>query len=244
MPALSAPAPMTLGPVATARRPTTVRAMALSTGLHLVLATSAILLMARPDRQVPLPVIPVELVAADAIDLPDPAVKALARSVLASESETPAEGTQADLPAVSLPGVPVKLRAPRIATRMADAMVAPDAPPPLPPPDAVDLQSFMTRQAAVPSGLPARPHADNPAPDYPAEAKRLGLQGDVLLQVTVSPEGRPTDVAVLESSGWALLDDAAIETVRRWRFDPARAPTGPARSAKVEVPLTFRLGRG
>jgi protein TonB len=50
-------------------------------------------------------------------------------------------------------------------------------------------------------------------------------------------------VEVLESSGHQVLDDAARESVRSARFQPARAG-GAATNSWVEVPISFRLHRG
>jgi len=90
---------------------------------------------------------------------------------------------------------------------------------------------------------PARFDADylhNPAPAYPRAARRYGDQGRVLLKVLVSAQGTASSVELEASSGHARLDEAAQETVRRWRFVPAR------RGAQtiddwVLVPVVFRL---
>lgn len=73
-----------------------------------------------------------------------------------------------------------------------------------------------------------------PDPSYPAAAKKAGVQGRVVLQVDVNVEGVPTDIKVRASSGSALLDDAAIEGVRRWRW-----PEGETR--RYNVPVRFAL---
>ncbi|MFW6162471.1 MAG: energy transducer TonB, partial [Planctomycetota bacterium] len=48
------------------------------------------------------------------------------------------------------------------------------------------------------------------------------------------------EVRVARSSGHAVLDEAAVAAVRRWRFTPARAG-GAAVTAEVEIPIRFRL---
>ncbi len=83
----------------------------------------------------------------------------------------------------------------------------------------------------------------NPPPRYPAAARRLKLEGTTVLRVRVSPEGRPTSVAVETSSGVELLDDAAVEAVRQWSFVPARQGDA-AIAAEVNVPVRFRLTGG
>ncbi|MCS6922280.1 MAG: energy transducer TonB [Elioraea sp.] len=77
-------------------------------------------------------------------------------------------------------------------------------------------------------------------PTYPWEARRNRWQGTVLLAVTVSPEGRPVAIDIVRSSGYGVLDEAAVEAVRQWRFVPARR-NGVAVEDRVAVPITFRL---
>ncbi len=87
--------------------------------------------------------------------------------------------------------------------------------------------------------LPASIHT-KAEPAYPWEARRNRWQGTVLLAVTVSPEGRPIAIDVARSSGHRVLDDAAVEAVRQWRFVAARR-NGLAVEDRVAVPITFRL---
>ena len=84
----------------------------------------------------------------------------------------------------------------------------------------------------------------NPLPPYPVAARRLGIQGEVLLRVFVAADGRPTNVTVLTSSGSDLLDASAVETVRsRWRFIPATRNGAPVEDT-VQVPIRFRQTDG
>lgn len=84
-------------------------------------------------------------------------------------------------------------------------------------------------------------YADAPAPAYPRDALRDGVQGTVLLKVLVDVDGRPLDVQVERSSGNRSLDRAAREQVlRRWRFRPA-TQDGHAVQAIGLVPVDFRL---
>lgn len=80
----------------------------------------------------------------------------------------------------------------------------------------------------------------NPAPVYPRLARERGEEGTVVLDVEVLPSGRCGTLRVLESSGHALLDEAAARAVRGWRFKPA-ARWGRAIAVWVEIPVTFRL---
>jgi protein TonB len=94
-----------------------------------------------------------------------------------------------------------------------------------------------TGEGAMLAAGPAR----GPKPQYPVEARRQGLEGKVLLRVTVAPDGRITSVTVVESSGHSILDRSARDTVaRQWRFTPARRATGAVASV-YDVPIEFKL---
>jgi periplasmic protein TonB len=74
------------------------------------------------------------------------------------------------------------------------------------------------------------------APQYPARAADLGLQGFVMLEFTVTSEGTVRDPRVIESSN-TIFDRAAIDAVLRFRYRP-RVIDG----AAVEVPgVRFRI---
>jgi protein TonB len=88
-------------------------------------------------------------------------------------------------------------------------------------------------------GTPAH-SLSNPRPIYPEMARHMHQQGVVLLDVLVSTDGAPVDISVARSSGFPLLDRAAMEAVRRWTFDPARSVGIPIMS-RVQLPVRFSL---
>lgn len=98
------------------------------------------------------------------------------------------------------------------------------------------------------SGTPAEPGAtaqqlkttNRVEPIYPATSRRLGEEGTVRLKVLVDESGRPKNVAVLNSSGFGRLDQAAIDAVKRWRFVAATDGNGPI-STWTQVAITFKL---
>lgn len=82
-----------------------------------------------------------------------------------------------------------------------------------------------------------------PAPPYPREALRDGLQGSVLLRVLVGVDGQPLEVSIAKSSGHRILDQAAREQVlKRWKFHAAMQHGTPVQAYGL-VPVDFSLGR-
>jgi len=122
------------------------------------------------------------------------------------------------------------------------AISAPSVPP-SPPAAEVAASAPLAPPAPPASVVLPRFDADylrNPAPAYPALARRMGEQGRVLLRVRVRPDGTPDSVSLRQSSGSTRLDEAALDTVRKWRFVPARQGDTPV-SAAVIVPIVFSL---
>ena len=79
-------------------------------------------------------------------------------------------------------------------------------------------------------------------PKYPTFARNQGLQGTTIIRVIVSPNGAPRLVKTLKTSGHAVLDHAAIEAVRQWRFTPEVKAGSPV-SKIVDIPLKFSVDR-
>ena len=77
-------------------------------------------------------------------------------------------------------------------------------------------------------------------PAYPIVARRRGLQGVVVIAIEVAVDGAPVSINLQRSSGHPVLDSAALNAVRTWRFAPARR-AGQAVRATLEVPIRFRL---
>jgi protein TonB len=95
--------------------------------------------------------------------------------------------------------------------------------------------------AGTSGGTSAKPrYRSNPAPEYPATARVNHEQGVVMVSVDVSKEGRPTAISLGRSCGFPDLDQAALQAVRHWLFDPALSAGVPIAS-HVEVPVRFSL---
>jgi protein TonB len=80
----------------------------------------------------------------------------------------------------------------------------------------------------------------NPAPEYPQLARNREWQGNVMLRVKVSSEGLCEGIALETSSGHEMLDDAAMEAVKKWQFVPAKRGEI-AEASTVLVPIKFKL---
>jgi protein TonB len=76
------------------------------------------------------------------------------------------------------------------------------------------------------------------APGYPMLARDSHVEGVVILDLIIDEHGTVTSTRVLKSV--ALLDQAAIDAVRRWRFTPARL-NGEAIPVVMTVTVSFRL---
>lgn len=124
-------------------------------------------------------------------------------------------------------------------------------PPPAAPAPVAAVAPVIEPAPAAPSAAPVptlavtparydADYLDNPKPGYPPISRRLGEEGRVLLRVVVSATGLPVDLKVQVSSGFDRLDQAALSTVRRWKFVPPRIGKEPV-AAPVLIPITFSL---
>lgn len=97
--------------------------------------------------------------------------------------------------------------------------------------------------AAPPDSLEVLAHPlyrENPEPEYPPLARRRQQEGTVVLEALVNPDGKVGGLAVRQSSGHPLLDEAALKGVKGWRFEPGRRGAV-AVVMKVLVPVRFGL---
>ena len=83
-------------------------------------------------------------------------------------------------------------------------------------------------------------YLNNPRPPYPMVARRMGYNGKVILNVEVLAEGKAGQVLLHQSSGYAILDNAALQTVKTWKFSPAKRFGQPATQWFL-VPIRFSL---
>jgi protein TonB len=164
------------------------------------------------------PMVPdlVEVAALAAAAQPSPApelVEALPMPVMAAEPEAPVE--QSSLP------IPASASGPRPASRSS-------------PHPAVGAAAGSD-SASAPSTFNGDGSGCFPMPPYPAEAKRRGLEGTVMLVVEVSASGLPGVPRIESSSGHASLDRAAVTWIRsHWRWAPGA-------NRNFRIPIRYQL---
>jgi len=83
-------------------------------------------------------------------------------------------------------------------------------------------------------------YKENPAPGYPLHAKKRGYEGTVILEVLVTKEGKAGKVSVFQSSHYSLLDEAAVSSVKKWRFEPGKRGDEKM-DMPVKIPIRFKL---
>lgn len=96
-------------------------------------------------------------------------------------------------------------------------------------------------QPRVPADREPSPVASaSPAPAYPASALRSRAEGSVLIRAEIDATGNPTNVGIAKRSSSRDLDRAAVNAVRKWKFEPAMKG-GKAVASTVQVPVDFTL---
>ena len=199
--------------------------------LHALLA--AVLLSYEPARRVLLAAAPimVELIVPPKFE--EPKLEPLKPQ---PPAELPKPRPMAKKP-VERPVAPQIIAAP--AQAPSPVAVAPPAPAPAPP-GPVDAGPTGGGSGGLTQPIFNADYLDNPAPLYPALSRRQGEQGRVILRVLVNTGGSADEVQVRTSSGFPRLDEAARDTVRRWRFVSAKRGTEPV-ATWVLIPISFRL---
>lgn len=77
------------------------------------------------------------------------------------------------------------------------------------------------------------------APRYPKLARKRGFEGTATIEVLFDHVGEQLSLTLIASSGYELLDQAAIGAVEQWQFSPPMPQT--AASYRVQVPVRFAL---
>lgn len=183
--------------------------------------------------------IPVEMLS---IATPSP-LKALESSPKIEQPKVAPPPVQKPIPVTQ----PAPVPAPVIAAAAA-AVVQPSPAAALPAPAAITVAAPPAMSALPAPVQPAvqLPSSDadylqNPKPTYPAMSRRQGEQGKTIVRVLIGVDGLPKLTELAKSSGFVRLDQAAMDTIMRWRFVPGKR-AGVPEPMWFNIPINWVLG--
>jgi periplasmic protein TonB len=132
-----------------------------------------------------------------------------------------------------------------VVTQATPSEAAPIVPAAAPTASATPVAPGHQRSNTTPNPVVSLPSSDadylnNPAPAYPRMSRRQGEQGTVVLRVFINTEGRAEKAEIRTSSGYSRLDEAALDTVKRWRYLPGKR-AGVPEAMWFNVPIRFVL---
>lgn len=179
------------------------------------------------------------------------AERGMAEPVMAAEAPPVPDAPVPDAPEIVV-ALALPLPAPVIAPP--PAAPAPARPAVARPAGRPASRAATPGPAAVPAPVsPTAPADDGPVeiaaprfrsppepPAYPRLARAQRQEGEVLVRARLDRTGTPEEVLLARSSGFDLLDRAALAAVRRWPFEPGRRG-GVAVIAWVQIPVRFTL---
>jgi TonB family protein len=114
----------------------------------------------------------------------------------------------------------------------------PPPPPPPPPPGGVELVDGMA-PVRVGGNIKQPTKLRNVPPVYPPIAQSSGVQGVVILEITIDTTGMVRDARILRSI--PLLDEAAMDAAKQWQFTGTEV-NGQAVPVIMTVTVNFTLG--
>lgn len=77
-----------------------------------------------------------------------------------------------------------------------------------------------------------------PPPEYTEEARAVNYSGTILLEVTVTSDGKVIDPVVMKSPGLGL-NEKALAQVKKWKMKPALGQDGKPVNCRVQIEVTF-----
>ena len=107
--------------------------------------------------------------------------------------------------------------------------------------EALERAIAATRTAPAPASPPPSElkRTRYVPPEYPKDALKRGIGGEVRVRMTVDAEGKVKSATVVSSNPAEMFDRAALDAVRRWRFKPL-AGGNPATEATLVTNIVFR----
>jgi len=77
-------------------------------------------------------------------------------------------------------------------------------------------------------------------PQYPEQARQNNWTGLTIIKIIISKSGKVTQCLIQKSSGYRILDQAAIQAIGQWEFTPGKK-NGKTVKTAVTVPIVFRI---
>lgn len=102
------------------------------------------------------------------------------------------------------------------------------------------VQNVTSARADVQLPFSNADYLHNPHPLYPSASQRFNEQGRTTVRVLIGTNGQAERAEIAKSSGYKRLDDAAINTVMRWRYVPGKRG-GAAEAMWFDVPINWTL---
>jgi protein TonB len=121
------------------------------------------------------------------------------------------------------------------------------APPP--PPIMVTVEPAPPKPAPIAAAAPTGPVIatdldekliEAKPPRYPMESRRKREQGTVVLRLLIGIDGRVEQISIGQSSGFDRLDQAALQAVKNWRWQPELRNGVPVKVPGT-LPIPFKL---
>src|SRR5215468_11118080 len=81
-------------------------------------------------------------------------------------------------------------------------------------------------------------------PDYPMQARQRGIEGWVVVEFTISTAGTVKDANVVASEPGTVFDRAAVNAVRKWKYNPKMVDGKPVERPGMKVRLDFNMEAG
>jgi TonB family protein len=106
---------------------------------------------------------------------------------------------------------------------------------------AVLLLACGSQPATTPTATEVPPKAESLVqPAYPEEARKAGIEGTAVVEVTIGTDGTVLGCSLATSSGNVLMDAAAVAAAQASKFAPGTKGGKPV-ATKVRVPIRFKL---
>lgn len=171
----------------------------------------------------------------------DPPAPSVAPTPAAAPALTPQQKTRLKAPARTQLQ-PLAIADPTPAPNAPTGVVSPPPLPATPAPVATAPAAVTGPPATTIMQLPSSnaDYLQNPKPPYPPLSARLGETGRVVYKVWIGADGKAQRAELVASSGFARLDNAAYDTVMRWRYVPGTRNGVPV-AMPVNVPINWGL---